>query len=144
LCKSIFVLKFGVSELAAQAFFSLSRAEYAAGHFREKVFETERMPSVGIQSHTENVAGVQLPKLELLIGTHCTEDRMLGLSGGGRRVELCRDRFSEYLQTLVQLASLQASFWAMSEALKVTSRRVNAIENVVIPRLRDSVHYISR
>ena len=36
---------------------------------------------------------------------------------------------------LVQLATLQTSFVILDEAIKVTSRRVNALDTVVIPRL---------
>ena len=43
---------------------------------------------------------------------------------------------------LVQLATLQSSFTILDEAIKVTSRRVNALDTVVIPRIANTVEYI--
>jgi len=42
----------------------------------------------------------------------------------------------------VDLASLQTSFVTLDEAIKVTNRRVNAIEHVIIPRIERTLAYI--
>ena len=39
--------------------------------------------------------------------------------------------------------STQTSFQELDAALKVTNRRVNALDNVVIPKLENTMHYIS-
>lgn len=69
-------------------------------------------------------------------------DPIVGLSKGGTAVAKCKESFVRTLDDLVQLASLQTSLKTLDEALKVTNRRVNALEFVVMPQLANTVKYI--
>merc|ERR1719263_412335 len=53
-----------------------------------------------------------------------------------------RGTHGETLEVLVRMASLQTSFVTLDTAIKTTSRRVNALEYVVIPRIEDVISYI--
>jgi V-type H+-transporting ATPase subunit D len=69
---------------------------------------------------------------------------MLGLTGGGQAITRCKDRFTKFLKTLIDIASLQTQFITLDEVIKVTNRRVNALEYVVIPRIEHTISYIER
>merc|ERR1712027_189239 len=45
---------------------------------------------------------------------------------------------------LIKLASLQTAFKTLDEEIKMTSRRVNALEYVLIPKIEDIIAYITQ
>ena len=133
-----------MADQSSAAFFSLTEAEYAAGNFRHQVLENNMSASVRVTSRTDNVAGVKLPVFSQYETGAVNKEVNLGLSAGGRRIQACREKFGDYLKALIKIASLQTSFIAMDEALKITNRRVNALENVTIPKIVNTINYINR
>ena len=90
----------------------------------------------------DNVAGVKIPVFEKAAEEKKTVD-LTGLARGGQKLDQARVSFSKALDALIVLASLQTAFVALEEAQKVTNRRVNALEYVVIPKLEETLRYIA-
>ncbi|KTG00512.1 hypothetical protein cypCar_00047052 [Cyprinus carpio] len=85
--------------------------------------------------------GVTLPVFE-----HYQEGgdsyELTGLARGGEQLSRLKRNYAKAVELLVELASLQTSFVTLDEAIKVTNRRVNAIEHVIIPRIERTLTYI--
>eukprot|EP00968_Pinguiococcus_pyrenoidosus_P013934 scaffold1272_cov250-Pinguiococcus_pyrenoidosus.AAC.26 len=145
MAKRIAELKANMAEESSEAFFSLTQAQYAAGNFKTAVLEGNCVASVRINTREDNVAGVRLPVFNIYNATEGGGGlENIGLGGGGRQVQQSREKFKEFMQKMVNLASMQTSFATLDEALKITNRRVNALENVTIPRIEDTLSYITR
>ncbi|GFH61271.1 v-type h-atpase subunit [Chaetoceros tenuissimus] len=142
--KMIAETKGTMSTDATTAFFSLTQAEYAAGNFKQKVAEGTLTARVRVGAGIDNVAGVKLPVFTIYETGGPADNQSLGLIGGGKKVVQVRERFTVFLSQLIKLASLQTSFVTLDEAMKVTNRRVNALENVTIPKIQNVLDYIDR
>lgn len=142
--KAIAETKSSMAGDAANAYFSLTQAEYAAGNFKQKVAEGSMTARIRVGAGVDNVAGVKLPVFTKYETGAAAENTSLGLVGGGKKIASVRQKFTVLLDMLIKLASLQTSFQTLDEALKVTNRRVNALENVTIPRIEDLLDYIAR
>ena len=54
-----------------------------------------------------------------------------------------QEKFKKYLTLLVAIASLQAQFVTVERELKLTNRRVNALEFVILPRIENIIKWIN-
>lgn len=142
--KAIAETKSSMTGDSSNAFFSLTQAEYAAGNFKQKVAEGSMTARVRVGAGVDNVAGVKLPVFTKYDTGAAADNQSLGLVGGGKKIVAVREKFTELLEMLIKLASLQTSFVTLDEALKVTNRRVNALENVTIPKIEGILDYIAR
>ncbi|KAL2630318.1 hypothetical protein R1flu_015004 [Riccia fluitans] len=135
--------KESMGDIMKSSAFSLTEAKYAAGdNIKYIVFENVEAASIKVRAKTENVAGVKLPKFEHFTESGETKNDLTGLARGGQQIQLCKSAFVKAVEVLVELASLQTSFLTLDEAIKTTNRRVNALENVVKPKLENTISYI--
>merc|ERR1719301_217563 len=96
-----------------------------------------------LKANSENVAGVFLPRFTLNMDTAKESPfSTFGVGAGGKVVATARETHADTLVVLIKLASLQTSFVTLDLAIKTTSRRVNALEYVVMPRMEDIIAYI--
>merc|ERR1712039_695541 len=76
--------------------------------------------------------------------TKDTAMQTLGVAHGGAVIGACRETYLKAVVALIKLASLQTSFKTLDEEIKMTSRRVNALEYVLIPRIEVVLAYITQ
>jgi len=132
-----------MGELMKAASFSLATAKWAAhpADLSNTVVESVGQSTFRLRMATDNVAGVYLPMFEQSVDNKPPQE-LTGLSKGGQQIKQSRDTYLKALEALVSLASLQTAFVTLDEVIKITNRRVNAIEYVVKPKLENTISYI--
>ncbi|GER54437.1 ATP synthase subunit d [Striga asiatica] len=141
--KNIVSTKESMGDVMRNSSFALTEAKYVAGeNIKHVVRENVQSAALKVRSYQENIAGVKLPKFEYFIEGGETKNDLTGLARGGQQVQACRAAYVKSIELLVELATLQTSFLTLDEAIKTTNRRVNALENVVKPRLENTITYI--
>jgi V-type H+-transporting ATPase subunit D len=131
-----------VGEIMKEAAFSLAEANFAAGDISQNVLQNVEKAQIKVRMKKDNVVGVQLPVFE---GYNDGSDtyELTGLSRGGQQVSKCKEMFGKAVKLMVDLATMQTSFIILDEVIKITNRRVNAIEHVIIPRIQNTLKYIT-
>ena len=132
-----------MGQVMKEAQFSLAEAKFTVGNdFNALVLQNVTKAQIKVKTRKDNVAGVNLPTFE------CYQDgndsyEFAGLSRGGQQLTKLKRNYAKAIELLVELASLQTSFITLDEVIKVTNRRVNALEHVVIPRIERTLDYIT-
>ncbi|CAG8597895.1 10750_t:CDS:2 [Diversispora eburnea] len=123
------------------ASFSLAEVTYIAGDISYQIQESGKTAQLRVRTKQENVSGVLLPAFESYMeGGNVFE--LTGLGRGGQQIQKCKETYIKAVETLVELASLQTAFVILDEVIKITNRRVNAIEYVIIPKIENTIKYI--
>merc|ERR1719389_1385236 len=68
----------------------------------------------------------------------------LGVAHGGAVINACRETYLKAMENMIKLASLQTAFMTLDEEIKMTSRRVNALEYVIIPKIEAFIAEVIR
>lgn len=123
------------------ASFSYAEVIYATGDIGYQIKENVKSAQFKVRTRQENVSGVMLPAFEKWVeGSNANE--LTGLGRGGQQVQKCKETYMKAVEALVDIASLQTAFVILDEVIKMTNRRVNAIEYVIIPRVENTIKYI--
>jgi len=145
LLKDIVDTKLSVGNGLKDAAFTLAKAQWAnsGDDIASTVVERVRRPSCTCRLTADNIAGVSIPVFKMTHDpTHDASAATLGVAHGGAVINACRAEYLKAVEQLVRLASLQTAFKTLDEEIKMTSRRVNALEYVLIPRIEEVCAYI--
>ena len=128
-----------------EARMGMAEANFAAGDFSRAVIDHVAVCSpVRMTMTSDNIAGVHLPIFRLKDIDEVGDGNLLGLSMGGQSIQNAREKFTNFLKILITISTLQTQFMTLDIALKMTNRRVNALEFVLIPRITEIIDFIKQ
>lgn len=125
----------------AQAALALAWAVEGKTVLRSVSFATKGEVLVDISG--THVMGVPIPvirKAETPIKTELA--RGYSITGVGARIDQTAEKFEEIVDLMIESADIETRLRRLGEELQKTNRRVNALENTVIPELEEQVKFI--
>jgi V/A-type H+-transporting ATPase subunit D len=92
--------------------------------------------------HAVNLMGVTVPRIEQKSVARGPLDRGYSPLTVSSRIEATAEAFETLIDLVIQLAESEMRLRRLAEEIGRTTRRVNALDNVLIPRLEQQRNYI--
>ena len=92
-----------------------------------------------VDMQIESIYGVKVPKIN--IPERAAQAHFSPINVGARTIQASND-FGGVLEAIVKVAATETKLRRIGEEIKKTSRRVNALEQVVIPGIHDDIRFI--
>jgi V/A-type H+/Na+-transporting ATPase subunit D len=90
---------------------------------------------VEVRVRTRSVAGVPIVTIDKAQIARARTDRGYSLAASSARIDEVADRFERVLDQLLEVAALELSVRRLADEIARTTRRMNALEHVVLPEL---------
>ncbi|MFO8164869.1 MAG: V-type ATP synthase subunit D [Thermodesulfobacteriota bacterium] len=131
-----------VEENLKGAFYDLFMAEVLLGsRDLEQITEiTQR--DISLDFMTKNIMGVSVPILKVDHLVRRIHERGYGFLSTNAKLDDAAKSFEKSISVIVKLAEVEESVRRIAEEIEKTKRRVNALEYIVIPRLKATIKHI--
>lgn len=129
----------------ADAQYSLAVAKAVDGNVALRSAGLATQGEVTIEMSGAKIMGVAVPvvtKGDSPIRTPFT--RGYAVTGISSRVDETADKYERILDVIIEYADIETRLKRLGEEINKTNRRVNALEQVTVPGLREQVSYISQ
>lgn len=132
------VIQAEISATYAEAYAALQQAHITLGVCRESAMTIP--VDDGLEMDFRSVMGVELPTVTL---AERPVEIYYGLDLTNSQLDETYLKFDEVKRLTVELAEVESSVYRLADAIKKTQKRTNALDNVIIPRFKSTVKYIT-
>jgi V/A-type H+-transporting ATPase subunit D len=103
-------------------------------------FATRKAITVDISG--KNIMGVPVPVIEKKRVSKSMLERGYGIISTSGRIDETAERFEAELDLLIELAETETAMRRLGAEIQMNRRRVNALEQILIPELKNQAKYI--
>jgi V/A-type H+-transporting ATPase subunit D len=103
-------------------------------------FATRRGLSLDIKG--KNVMGIAVPVIEKKRVSKSVLERGYSIIGVSGRIDEAAEKFEMELDLIIELSETETSLKRLGGEIQITRRRVNALEQIMIPELKKQAKYI--
>jgi len=124
-----------VAGLAARASYSLAVARAVDGYPALKSVSLATRGEITVDMKVRTVMGVALPEIGRKNLVRTVVSRGYSPTGVSSRIDDAAERHEELLTALIELAGVETRLRRLAREIQRTRRRVNALDNRVLPKL---------
>ncbi len=125
------------------SFKSLALAQAYDGLFEVEAIALGVKSAPGVEVKSKNVMGVNIPEIKGSSVSKTLEQRGYSIVGSTARIDEASASFENSLDIVLKLAESENALKRLIKEIEKTKRRVNALDYVLIPKLRETARYIS-
>jgi len=126
----------------ASSFKALIAARALLGSKTVKQISSITEQDLSLDLKTRNIMGVKVPVMRVPETTRNIVERGYGFFDTSAQLDEAAYNFERSLQSIVALAEIEETVKRLAMEVEKTKRRVNALEYIVIPRLKATAKYI--
>ena len=131
-----------LQQAAADAHRALARANARAGPEAVRSAALASRARLSLQVDTTNVMGVRVPRIEQKSVARSVLGRGYSLAGTSITIDEAASAFEVKVDAIIQLAESELRLTRLAAEVQQTSRRLNALDYVLIPSLQGECDYI--
>lgn len=124
------------------AFYNLLLAEVLLGSRDIEQISGITLRDIDLNFMVKNIMGVSVPIMEIENLVRRINERGYGFLSTNAKLDDAAKSFEESILLVVKLAEVEESVRKIAEEVEKTKRRVNALEYIVIPRLKATIKHI--
>ena len=98
--------------------------------------------TIELQTTQRSIWGTKIVEVSTDYVPRTSAERGFSAAGAGARIDETAERFEAVLELLLRAAPLDRKLARLAEEIRRTSRRVNALEQRMLPSLEEQVRYI--
>jgi len=142
LAEQVMVRSDALDEAAADARHALAEAEAYDGPEALRSAALATRKGIQVEARIANIMGVQVPELAAPPVSRRLDERGYALTASTPRIDAVADRFENVVGLMLTLSSQEIRLRRLAQEVRSTTRRMNALEHVLLPRLRAEKDYI--
>ncbi len=120
---------------------AIAQAYHSIFEIEQATIAVKKVPN--IRTSVKNVMGVRVADIEGTYEKRSTLDRGYSFAGSSAKIDETASAFEASLATVIEIAKTENAIRNLLKEIETTKRRVNALEYVVVPKLKGEAEYIS-
>ena len=131
-----------LDSLSHLAYRSLMISKAIDGVFQLESAATAGRKSLDVEIEEKSVWGVRVPVVQTVDVRRSILTRGYSITGVSSRIDSVAEKFENILNLILRIVSVEIRLKRLGKEIKKVTRRVNALEQILIPRIHGEVRYI--